>query len=551
MSRSDSMKKKATKGKEGPWWKEGVIYQIYPRSFRDAGGDGVGDIPGVIEKLDYLSDLGVDGIWLSPVNTSPMFDFGYDVSDYRGIDPVFGTRKDFDRLIKEAHRRRIRIVMDLVMNHTSHLHPWFVESRSSRENPKRDWYIWRDAVGGKKPNNWMAYFGGRAWEWDDTTGQYYLHSFLKEQPDLNWRNPAMRKAALGEIRYWLDRGVDGFRLDVINLFVKDDRFRSNPFHLGPHPRPYDLQKHIYDRNRPELHEILREWRRLMDRYGDTMLVGEIVAEKPDPALAASYLGDGTDELHLAFDFSLINTKWDAGRFLKCLVDYHGCIPEKGWPCAVLSNHDQVRSLTRYAGGIHAEKRARVAAALLITMRGTPFIYYGEEIGMKEGCLRKNEIVDPVGKRYWPFYKGRDGARTPMQWSPGPGAGFSAAEPWLPLCDDYREVNVWRQDADSGSLLNFYRRLIALRKKSPALRRGAMEFLDAGKDILSFARKEGGDEKLVILNFAAAERRASLRLPGPWRVDLSTHRRSGESSADVPGGLAPLEATVYSRSRAGG
>ena len=482
------MKKNATKSpkkKDGPWWKEGVIYQIYPRSFRDTGGDGVGDLPGVIEKLDYLSDLGVDGIWLSPINTSPMFDFGYDVSDYRGIDPVFGTMKDFDRLIKEAHRRGIRIVMDLVMNHTSHLHPWFMESRSSRDNPKRDWYIWHDGVKGKAPNNWMAVFGGRAWEWDEVTGQYYLHSFLKEQPDINWRNPALKKAALAEIGFWLDRGVDGFRLDVVNFFVKDDQFRSNPFGVGIHPRPYDLQKHVYDRDRPELKPLLREWRGLLDRYRERMMVGEVVAEKPNPALAASYLGDGTDGLHLSFDFSFMNCDWGADVYRKRLKAYHDSIPAKAWPCMVFSNHDQVRSYTRYASGEDSLKRAKIIAMLLLAMRGTPFIYYGEEIGMKNGRIRRREIQDPVGKKYWPFNSGRDGERTPMQWSAGPGAGFTAGAPWLPPCDNYREVNVERQAADTGSLLNFYRGLIALRRESAALRRGGVLFLESGRDILAF------------------------------------------------------------------
>ncbi len=535
-------KKRARAAKPGPWWKEGVIYQVYPRSFRDSSGDGVGDIPGVIEKLDYLADLGVDGIWLSPINTSPMFDFGYDVSDYRAIDPVFGTLKDFDRLVKEAHRRRIRIVMDLVMNHTSHLHPWFVESRSSKQSPKRDWYIWRDAVKGKEPNNWMAYFGGRAWEWDDATGQYYLHSFLKEQPDLNWRNPAMKKAAFAEIRFWLDRGVDGFRLDVVNFFVKDDRFRSNPFAVGRYPRPYDLQRHMYDRDRPELKSLLCEWRALLDGYRDRMMVGEIVAEKPDPALAASYLGDGTDGLHLSFDFSFMNRDWDAGLFRERLKAYHDRIPGKGWPCTVFSNHDQVRSMSRYAKRGDAEKRARIVALLLLTMRGTPFVYYGEEIGMSNGRIRRSEIQDPVGKKYWPFNGGRDGERTPMQWTAAGGAGFTAGRPWLPMGDTCRGVNVEAQRADPGSLLSWYRELIALRRKSAALLRGSVFFLESGRDVLAYLREEGDERLLVALNFSSSARPFIPALGKPAAALLSTHRRKGEL---LDGTMRPYEASVFS------
>ncbi len=527
----------------GPWWKEGVIYQIYPRSFMDTNGDGVGDLPGITGKLDYLSDLGVEGIWLSPINTSPMFDFGYDISDYRGIDPVFGTHKDFDRLIREAHRRGIRIIMDLVLNHSSHLHPWFVESRSSRDNPKRDWYIWCDGVKGKEPNNWMAYFGGRAWEWDEATAQYYLHSFLKEQPDFNWRNPDMKKAAFGEIQYWLDRGVDGFRLDVVNFFIKDELCRSNPFGMGKYPRPYDLQKHIFDRDRPEMRGLLAEWRALLDSYSDRMMVGEIVAEKPNPSLAASYLGDGTDGLHLSFDFSFMNRDWGADVFRARLEAYHNFIPGEGWPCTVFSNHDQVRSLTRYASGSDTLKRAKIIAAALLTVRGTPFIYYGEEIGMKNGCVRRGELRDPVGIKYWPFNSGRDGARTPMQWSAGHGAGFSSGAPWLPLCDNYREANVESQSNDRDSLLTFYRDLIALRKGSAALRRGDLRFLDAGKDILAYTRKEGDEEMLVLLNFSTSVRKTAATLQGAWRAALSTHRKKGDSFS--PGELLqPLEATIF-------
>ena len=398
------------------WWKHGVIYQIYPRSFYDSNNDGIGDIPGIIEKLDYLQDLGIDGIWISPINTSPMFDFGYDISDYRGIDPVFGNEKDFNRLLKEAHRRKIHIIMDLVANHTSHLHPWFIESRSSVDNPKSDWYIWHDGINGKPPNNWLGAFGGKAWEWDNTRKQYYLHSFLIEQPDLNWRNSKMKKALYNEIRYWLDKGVDGFRLDVINFFLKDEALRNNSYFLGPRPRLYDLQIHAFDRNRPEMHDILKELRSVFDEYEERMMVGEVFSPFPDAELSSSYLGNGEDELHLAFDFSLFyKKKWDAHLIFQYISKWISLVPENGWPCHVMSNHDQPRSISRIGGGKDALKRAKIIAVLMLTLKGTPFIYYGEEIGMSDGSIKRKEIVDPVGKQYWPLHKGRDPVRTPMQW----------------------------------------------------------------------------------------------------------------------------------------
>ncbi len=526
------------------WWKEGVLYQIYPRSFADSNGDGIGDIPGIIGKLDYLESLGVKGIWLSPINTSPMYDFGYDVSDYRGIDPVFGTIKDFDRLIAEAHSRGIGVIMDLVMNHTSHLHPWFLESRSSRNNEKRDWYIWHPGKRGKAPNNWMASFGGSAWEWDAATESYSLHTFLPEHPDLNWRNPEMRNAMFAEISFWLDRGVDGFRLDVVNWFIKDDLFRDNPFTPSTRPRPYDLQKHIYDRNRPETHGIVREFRALLDRYPGTMSVGEVFDEKPGRhALSASYLGNGTDELHLAFDFSLIHERWNASRFLRMIEGQYGALPERGWPCFVFSNHDNRRSCSRIGGRGKKSARNRTLLTLLLTLRGTPFLYYGEEIGMSDGPVRRQEIVDPVGKRYWPFNRGRDPARTPMQWSGGPYAGFSSAVPWLPVNPEYPVLNVDRQEGDEKSLLSFTRKLIRLRREHPALARGAWEPLDTGKDgLLSYARIEGSERIVVLLNFTGKKR----ELPGQGDLIVlnSTHRADGSAVPDRTFSVYPNEASVF-------
>jgi alpha-glucosidase len=526
------------------WWKHGVIYQIYPRSFKDSNGDGIGDIPGIIEKLDYLACLGIDAIWLSPVNTSPMIDFGYDISDYRGIDPVFGTSEDFDLLIREAHRRGIRIVMDLVINHTSYLHPWFMESRSSRDNPKRDWYLWHDGKNGKPPNNWMAAFGGRAWEWDDATGQYYYHSFLKEQPDVNWRNPGLMRAVFDEIRYWLDRDVDGFRLDAVIWFVKDGRFRSNPIGWGPNaPRPYDLQKHIYDQNRPETHGVLRELRRLLDGYDNRMMVGETYEASPGGAkTSASYLGNGSDELHLAFDFSLLFSKYGAVHFRECLSRWYGAIPDSGWPCLVLNNHDQPRSMTRWCRGRDGAKRAKVLAALLLTARGTPFLYYGEEIGMKNGVVARRQIQDPLGKKYWPFHSGRDPERTPMQWSGVPGAGFSSAAPWVPLADNYREVNVEAQMHDPGSLLGFYRGLMTLRKERAALHRGSFRLAGADPDVLAFFREEEGERLLVALNFSGRKKALAIKGFHARGVALSSAgRKTADPDREIE--LEPYEALI--------
>lgn len=455
-----------------------------------------------------------------------MYDFGYDISDYREIDPLFGTKKDFALLLKESHRRGIRVIMDLVLNHSSHLHPWFIESRSSRDNPRHDWYLWHDPVGGRVPNNWLAAFGGRAWEWDETRKQYYLHTFLKEQPDLNWRNPAVRKAVFDEVvSYWLDRGVDGFRLDVVNWFVKDEGFRSNPFGLGPTIRPYDLQQHLYDRNRTETHAIMRELRTVMNGYRDRMTVGEVYAPRPgDPALSASYLGDGEDQLHLAFDFTLIHQPFDAESFSRAVAAWYAAIPAKGWPCTVLGNHDQGRSFSRHGGD---PARARVAAAMLLTLRGTPFMYYGEEIGMKNGRIGRRDMADPLGKRYWPLAAGRDPERTPMQWTDGTNAGFSTARPWLPVNDDYRRVNVAAQQRDPGSLLSFYRKMIALRRAHPALHQGSWLPVKLGQGVMAYWRVHGRDRIMVILNFTRKRRAVTPEEQAPRTVLYSTHRREGE------------------------
>jgi len=526
------------------WWKHGVIYQIYPRSFYDSNGDGIGDIPGIIEKLDYLKDLGIDAIWLSPVNTSPMHDFGYDISNYRDIDEIFGSKKDFRELIKEAHLRDIKIIMDMVVNHTSHMHQWFIESRSSLDNPKRDWYIWRDGKNGKPPNNWIAAFGGSSWEKYAHTGQYYLHSFVKEQPDVNWRNKELREAMYNEMRYWLDRGVDGFRLDVVNWFMKDENFRNNTLSL----RPQQLQKHRYDRNRPESHEIMKEIRQVVDSYKDRMLVGEVFSLPPgDPKLSASYIGDGTDELHMAFDFSMIYKRWNARTVYRTIARWMEIIPENGWPCHVLSNHDQPRSISRFGGGSDAIKRARVAATLLLTLKGTPFIYYGEEIGMRNISISRKDIQDPLGKRYWPLYTGRDPARAPMQWSSEENAGFTRGTVWLPVHRNYRRVNVETDAADKYSMLNHYKSLIRIRKKKKALHMGDWTPLIKGVDSIIAYTRECEEQKIfVVLNFSNGVRKLTLNDRGQWRVISSTHKFVNEHFTDIDFKVMPYEATIVQR-----
>ena len=536
------MHRHAEKQDDFVWWKHGVIYQIYPRSFYDSNGDGIGDIPGITMKLDYLQDLGVDAIWLSPVYKSPMYDFGYDVSDFRAIDPVFGTLEDFDILIREAHRRGIRCIMDLVLNHTSHLHPWFLASRSSRRSPKRDWYIWHNSKHGKAPNNWAAAFGGSAWEYDELTCQYYLHSFLREQPDLNWRNRALRKEMYREICFWLDRGVDGFRLDAVNWIVKDRHFRSNPSWWPFH----HFLKEPYHRNRPGVHEIMKEFRGLMDEYPHTMAVGEVFALPPgNPKLAASFLGDGTDQLHLTFDFSLLYKPWNAKKIFKAIARWHKAIPKGGWPSHVLSNHDQPRSIDRF--GEDAEKKARIAAILLLTLKGTPFLYYGEEIGLQAPSISKSQMVDPLGKRYWPFYKGRDRGRTPMQWNSSPNGGFTTHEPWLPLGDNYTEQNVETQDQDPYSILNLHRELISLRKENKALQRGKwLPLIKGDHNTIAYLRHHRDQTMAVLLNLGPTPVTLKLKERAQWIVCLSTHRFRREHYPNLTLTLAPYEGTILER-----
>jgi alpha-glucosidase len=504
------------------WWRDGVIYQIYPRSFSDSNGDGLGDLPGVTSRLDYLSDLGIDAIWLSPFYPTPDKDFGYDISDYCNVDPRFGTLADFDRLVNEAHRRGIRVVLDMVMNHTSDRHPWFLESRSSREDPKRDWYVWRD-----KPNNWQASFGGKAWTLDSLTGEHFLHLFTPAQPDVNWRNPEVRKAQLDAFRFWMERGADGFRLDVFNAYFKDDRFRDNPPKLGL--RGFDRQKHIHDIDQPEMMPLLNELRTLLDSYPERYAVGETYLGTPEKAV--SYCGP--DTLHAAFSFDFTEAESEIAAALKIypfnpdwllrkILRREAVFDTAGiWPTTVMSNHDLPRAASRYCRGAD-DSRAKIAMALLLTLRGTPFLYYGEEIGMRELSLTRSEIMDPPGKRYWPIYKGRDGCRAPMQWDASPNAGFSSARPWLKVNPDYPRRNAAAQREDPDSLLNFTQKLIALRKATLALRSGNfIPLADLPGGVLAYLRRTEEQTVLVALNFSGkAAEIPSLR--GEWHPLLASN-----------------------------
>jgi alpha-glucosidase len=473
------------------WWRHGIFYQIYPRSFQDTNGDGIGDLKGVIERLPYLLALGIDAIWLSPIFPSPMADFGYDISDYTGIDPLFGTMADFDALVSAAHAAGLKVILDLVPNHTSDQHPWFIESRSSRDNPKRDWYIWRDPKpGGGVPNNWLSEFGGSAWAYDEASGQYYYHAFLAQQPDLNWRNREVREAIYDVMRFWLGKGVDGFRVDVIWHLIKDAEFRDNP--PNPHYRegrpPHEKFLTQYSTDQPEVHEVIAEMRRVTDAFGSRVLIGEVYL--PLQRLVA-YYGNDLTGAQMPFNFALLSTLWSARSIENIIADYERALPTGAWPNWVLGNHDRPRIASRVG-----PEQARVAAMLLLTLRGTPTLYYGDEIGMHQVAIAPDDVRDPFEKNVPGIGVGRDGCRTPMQWDATRYAGFSTSRPWLPLAADFAHENVANLAADSSSILSLYQALIALRRKSPELVSGAYEPVAAQGEILLYRR--GSDEGAVIV-----------------------------------------------------
>ncbi|HYC86486.1 MAG TPA: alpha-amylase family glycosyl hydrolase, partial [Chryseosolibacter sp.] len=479
------------------WWQRGIIYQIYPRSFQDSNSDGVGDLKGILGRLDYLEWLGVNAIWISPIYPSPMADFGYDISDYENIHPLFGDLSDFDTLLREIHRRGMKLILDFVPNHTSDQHPWFIEARSSRTNPKRDWYIWKDpGPDGTVPNNWLAAFGGTAWEWDERTGQYYYHAFLKEQPDLNWRNPEVQQAMLRSMKFWLDRGVDGFRVDVMWHMIKDDQFRDNPVNSDyqAHMATYDQVLPVYSTDQPEVHKIVRMMRHLLDEYDDRMMIGEIYL--PIHKLVA-YYGADKKGAHLPFNFQLLTTAWDPRQIAFGIAEYESALPSYGWPNWVLGNHDQPRVASRVGA-----EQARVAAMLLLTLRGTPTIYYGEELGMKDVPIPFEEIQDPQGLNMPDKNLSRDPARTPMQWDDSEYAGFSRNRPWLRVDRNYRTANVKIQRQDPGSMLTLYSKLIKLRQDEPSLSVGEFVPVYSDHQMIAYLRhKKGAQRFLVMLNLS--------------------------------------------------
>ncbi len=507
-----------------PWWRDAVIYQIYPRSFSDSTGDGVGDLPGIRGHLEYVSStLGVDAIWLSPFYPSPMADFGYDVADYCDVDPSFGTLADFDALVREAHERGLRVVIDFVPNHSSDQHPWFREARASRDSAKRDWYVFRDPKpDGSPPNNWLSNFGGPAWTLDEQTGQYYLHSFLPQQPDLDWRNPQVERAMLDVLRFWLDRGVDGFRIDVAHAIMKDPQLRDNPPNDGPiefHKAraEYDTQLHVHDAAHPDVHGAFRRIRSVVDGYArDAVTIGEI--HDYDLARWVGYYGEHGDELHMPFNFGLLRVPFEAEAVAEHVESMESTLPPSAWPNYVLGNHDESRLATRLG-----PDRVRLAAFLLLTTRGTPTLYYGDELGMQDVAVPPERQRDPWGLRVKDLSLSRDPCRTPMRWTPGGSAGFSTRGPddlWLPMGNGTGTVNVQSELADPASVLNLYRALLGLRRERAALRRGSVERLTVqSPSVYAFVRRHGDERIAIAMNFGAETARVSL--PAPGRVLLGT------------------------------
>ena len=498
-----------------PWWQTAVIYQVYPRSFQDTDGDGIGDLKGIEQRLDYLANLGIDAIWISPIFPSPMADFGYDVSEYCDVDPRFGTLADFDALLAQAHTRGLKVLLDFVPNHTSDRHPWFIESRGSRNNPKRDWYIWRDpASGGGPPNNWTSDFGGSAWEWDAPTGQYYYHAFLKEQADLNWRNPDVQAAMSDVMRFWFDRGVDGFRIDVLWHMVKASHFADNPPNPGYRPAMGEMHRvlQLHSTDQPEVHDLAADMRAIADSYGasgrgERVLIGEIYL--PVDRLM-HYYGRERPGVHLPFNFQLIDAAWEAHSLAKLITEYEAALPQDGWPNWVLGNHDRPRIATK-----RGEAQARIAAMLLLTLRGTPTLYYGDELGLTDVAISTDQVQDPRELREPGLALGRDPVRTPMQWDGTENAGFSVAKPWLPFNADWPTRNVVAMAEEPHSILTLYRRLLSVRRAYPAMSIGDFAPLSTQGDVFAYERRRGTERLIVALNLG--DRLQGIQLPA-WAHD---------------------------------
>jgi alpha-glucosidase len=499
------------------WWQSGVIYQIYPRSFQDSDGDGIGDLRGIIARLDYLVELGITAVWISPIYPSPMADFGYDVADYCDIDPVFGTLAEFDQLVAELHRRDLKLILDFVPNHTSIEHEWFRASRSSRRDPKRDWYIWRDPrPDGGPPTNWLSEFGGPAWSWDQSTQQFYYHAFLADQPDLNWRNPEVQEAMFNVMRFWLARGADGFRVDAIHMLFESEQLIDNPpnpaWHAGKSPARRLAR--VYSADQLETHAMIEQMRRVADEFDDRVLIGE--ANLPYDRLML-YYGESLGGFQLPFNFHLLRTPWQALPIAAVVKQYEAALPVGGWPNWVLGNHDLSRLINR-VGGI---AQARLAAMLLLTLRGTPTIYYGDEIGMRDVAIPPESVRDPWERNVPGLGLGRDPCRTPMCWNSQAGAGFTTGVPWLPIGEEFSRVNVADEYKDPRSFLSLYRALLALRRAEPALSVGSYRERWVDPQLFMYERIEGTRRLLIALNFS--EKPYALpELDGPVRVLLSTH-----------------------------
>jgi len=502
------------------WWAGACIYQIYPRSFQDSNGDGIGDLAGITQRLDHVASLGADAIWISPFFRSPMRDFGYDVTDYCDVDPMFGTLADFDALVAKAHALKIKVLIDLVISHTSKDHPWFVESRASRDNPKADWYVWVDPQpDGSPPNNWLSLFGGSAWQFDTRRQQYFMHNFLASQPDLNFHNPQVQDAVLDAAKFWLERGVDGFRLDTVNFYFHDRQLRSNPaqprgqYAVGvPRANPYALQRHLYDKTQPENLAFLQRFRALCDRYPGTTTIGEI-GDDNEYATLRAYTTDA--RLHMAYTFNLMTERHEP-RYVHAVLTEMLAEAGDAWVCWALNNHDVVRVVTRWAGLGPADRVAPLLVGLLGSLRGSICLYQGEELGLPEAVIPFEQIQDPYGKEMWPEFVGRDGCRTPMPWAAAaPNGGFTSGTPWLPVPQVQRERAVDAQAAQPASVLNRYRAFLHWRATQPSLRQGTMALFPAHDQVVAFTRGEGAEQLLCAFNLSDRPARMAHGLSGRW------------------------------------
>ncbi len=497
---------------DADWWRGAVIYQIYPRSFQDSNGDGIGDLKGIITRLGYVASLGVDAIWISPFFTSPMLDFGYDVSDYKSVDPIFGTLDDFDALVEEAHRLGLKVMIDQVISHSSDQHEWFEQSRSSKDNAKADWYVWADAKNdGSPPNNWLSIFGGPAWEWDTTRCQYYLHNFLKSQPDLNFHNPNVQEALLDTVRFWLDRGVDGFRLDTINFYVHSQGLESNPpleaekrnASIAPEVNPYNFQRHLYDKNQPENIEFLKRFRSLLDEYPAAAAVGEVGDSERGLEIVAEYTS-GDDKVHMCYSFDFLSAEpLDPKRVRDVITEFEEKAPD-GWSCWAFSNHDVARHASRWTKNVsNPVAYLKMIATIILSLRGSVCLYQGEELGLTEASIAYEDLQDPYGIRFWPEFKGRDGCRTPMVWSHNqPNSGFSAGKAWLPIPQEHQNLAADKVDGDAQSLLAHYKEALAFRQTHDELIKGSIKFLGNDANVLSFERAHNGSKIFVVINMSA-------------------------------------------------